>query len=222
MGDAQALVDAGYTVRWIRQQPAIYSAVIASEGAETKVEWLADSDFRFFPAIKDEEFGYVLHIADLAVNKVMAAASRREPRDLVDLITLHEQFLPLGAMIWAAVEAAPGFTPEGLIAEIRRNSRYPAAEFAELDADAPIDAALVMRKLRAALDDAEQFVAAMPSDKAGMLFLRNGNPVQPDPARLDQVVEHRGRRGGHWPTSPEAARAMLERHRPKPRDSDKR
>jgi hypothetical protein len=91
MGDAQALVDAGYTVRWTRQQPAIYSAVIASGGAETKIEWLADSDFRFFPAIKDDEFGYVLHIADLAVNKAMAAASRREPRDLVDLVTLHER-----------------------------------------------------------------------------------------------------------------------------------
>jgi len=75
IADAQALVDAGYTVRWIRQQPAIYSAVIGSAGGETKLEWLADSDFRFFPAIKDEEFGYVLHIADLAVNKAMAAAS---------------------------------------------------------------------------------------------------------------------------------------------------
>ena len=216
LGDAQALVDAGYTVRWTRQQPAIYSAVIASAGAETRIEWLADSDFRFFPAIRDDEFGYVLHLADLAVNKAMAAAGRREPRDLVDLVTLHEQFLPLGAIIWAAVQVAPGFTPEGLIAEIRRNSRYPAEAFTELDAVTPIDAALVMRKLRAALDEAETFVAAMPSDKAGALFLKDGKPVQPDPAHLDQYVEHRGQRGGHLPTSTELEQAMLERHRSKP------
>jgi hypothetical protein len=215
LGDAQALIDAGYTVRWTRQQPAIYSVVVASGEDETRIEWLADSDFRFFPALKDEEFGYVLDLADLAVNKVMAAASRREPRDLVDLVTLHEQYLPLGAAIWAAVEAAPGFTPEGLIAEIRRNSRYPAEAFAGLDADAPLDAAVVMEKLRAALDDAEKFVAAMPSDKAGALFLKDGKPVQPDPTRLDQYVEHRGRRGGHLPTSPDVARAMLERHKSK-------
>ena len=67
-----------------------------------------------------------------------AAAGRREARDIVDLVTLHEQFLPLGASVWAAVETAPGFTPEGLIAEIRRNSRYPAEAFAEIDAVPPI------------------------------------------------------------------------------------
>jgi hypothetical protein len=79
-----------------------------------------------------------------------------------------------------------------------------------------------MRKLRAALDDAEQFVASMPSDRAGALFLRDGKPVQPHPVQLDQFVEHRARGGGHLPTSPEIARAMLERHGPKPRDTDKR
>jgi len=136
-------------------------------------------------------------------------------------VTLHEQFLPLGAIIWAAVEAAPGFTPEGLIAEIRRNSKYPAEAFAGLDAEPPIDAALIVRKLRTALDDAEQFVASMLSDKAGALFLKDGKPVQPDPAHLDQFVEHRARRGGHLPTSSEVAQAMLERHRSQAPDADK-
>jgi hypothetical protein len=218
--DAQILSDAGYAVSWLRQQPAIYSAAIASTTEETKLEWVADSDFRFFPAVKDEEFGYVLHMADLAVNKVMAAAGRREARDLVDLVTVHEQFLPLGAIVWAAVETAPGFTPEGLIAEIRRNARYPAQAFAELDALPPIDPVVVMRKLRAALDEAEEFVMAMPSEKAGTLFLKDGHPVQPDPSALDQTVEHRGQRRGHWPTSPEIARAMLERYTPKPHGTD--
>ena len=216
--DARVLASAGYTVRWLRQQPAIYSAAIGSATEETKLEWIADSDFRFFPAMKDEEFGYVLHMADLAVNKVMAAAGRREARDIVDLVTLHEQFLPLGASVWAAVETAPGFTPEGLIAEIRRNSRYPAEAFAELDAVPPIDAAVVMGKLRAALDEAERFVLVMPSEKAGALFLRDGCPVQPDPSALNETVEHRGQRRGHWPTSPEIARAMLERYTPKAND----
>lgn len=39
--------------------------------------------------------------------------------------------------------------------------------------------------LRAALDEAEQFVAAMPSDKAALLFLRSGRAEQPDPTKLD-------------------------------------
>jgi hypothetical protein len=217
--DARILSDAGYTVHWLRQQPAIYGASVSSAAEETKLEWIADSDFRFFPAVKDEEFGYVLHMADLAVNKAMAAAGRREARDLVDLVTLHEQVLPLGAIVWAAVETAPGFTPEGLIAEIKRNARYPAEAFAELDAVVPIDPAATMQKLRAALDEAEQFVMAMPSDKAGLLFLKDGRAVQPDPNALDQTLEHRGQRRGHWPTSPDIARAMLERYTANSRDT---
>ena len=36
------------------------------------------------------------------MNKVMAAAGRREVRDIVDLMTVND-ILPLGAVIWAAV-----------------------------------------------------------------------------------------------------------------------
>ncbi len=74
---------------------------------------VVDSDYRFFPTIKDEMFGYILHPVDLATNKVMAAAGRRELRDLVDLVTIHEAILPLGAVTWAAVEKSSGFTTEG-------------------------------------------------------------------------------------------------------------
>ena len=75
---------------------------------------MADSDYRFFPTMPDEMFGYVLHPVDLAMNKVVAAAERRELRDIVDLVMIHETILPLGAVIWEAVEKEPGFTPEGL------------------------------------------------------------------------------------------------------------
>ena len=34
----------------------------------------------------------------------MAAAGRREVRDIVDVVTVHETILPLGAVIWAAVD----------------------------------------------------------------------------------------------------------------------
>ena len=210
LADARILADAGYEVEWLRQQPALYSATIRGSAGETKLEWLADSDFRFFPAIKDDQFGYVLHLVDLGINKVMAAASRREPRDLVDLVTLHEHVLSLGALVWAAVNVAPGFTPEGLIAEIRRNARYPAAEISQLAADQPIDPDTVMGKLRKALADAETFVAVMPSEKAGLLFLQAGRPVEPDPSRLAAYAEHAPQRRGHWPSSPEIAAAMLE------------
>ena len=37
----------------------------------------------------------------------MASAGRREPRDLLDLLTVHERHLSLGAVIWAAVAKDP-------------------------------------------------------------------------------------------------------------------
>jgi hypothetical protein len=213
LDDAQALEGAGYEVRWLRQLPLIYAAEVALRGASTRLEWVVDSDFRFFPAMPDEIFGYVLHPADLAMNKAMAAAGRREVRDLVDLVTIHNAILPLGAVIWAAVEKSPGFTPEGLIAEIRRNANYPAAEWRALVTTEPLDPQVVTAQLRGALDGAEAFVSRMPTDKMGLLFLKDGQVVQPDPGRLEDYQTHAGQRRGQWPGSAEIGAAMLERYK---------
>jgi hypothetical protein len=211
LDDARALEAAGYKVIWLRQLPSIHTAQVTLGAESTRLEWVADSDFRFFPAEEDEVFGYVLDPVDLAINKAMAAAGRRELRDIVDLVTSHESILPLGAIIWAAVEKSPGFTPEGLIAEIRRNARYSAAEWKSLASSDPIDPVSVLARLRFALDEAEAFVARMPTEKAGLLFLENGRVVQPDPDHLDRYQTHGGQRGGHWPASGEITSAMLER-----------
>ena len=128
--DVDVLEAAGYRVTWLRQLPLLYTAEVTHGDTSTRLEWVVDSDYRFFPTLRDETFGYVLHPVDLAMNKVMAAAGRHEVRDLIDLVMIHDTILPLGAVIWAAVDKAPGFTPEGLIAEIRRNAHYPAARVA--------------------------------------------------------------------------------------------
>ena len=214
--DAQTLEARGYAIKWIRRMPAIYTAEVTRHTDATRLEWVVDSDFRFFPAMKDETFGYVLHPVDLAANKVMAAAGRREVRDLVDLVTIHQAVLPLGAIVWAAVEKSPGYTPEGLIAEIRRNSNYPAAEWRALITAAPLDPIAITTRLRNALDNAEGFVARMPTEKIGMIFFQAGEVVQPDPARLDAYQTHAGQRRGHWPSSPEISAAMLERYNKQP------
>ncbi|HME57122.1 MAG TPA: hypothetical protein VKF63_02205 [Terracidiphilus sp.] len=216
LNDARTLEDAGYEVTWLRQLPSIHTAQITLGNESTRLEWVADSDYRFFPAEKDGVFGYVLHPADLAMNKAIAAAGRREVRDIVDLVNTHETVLPLGAIVWAAVDKSPGFTPEGLIAEIRRNARYSAADWKALVTSEPIDPVDILARLRAACDQAEAFVARMPTEKAGLLFLDNGRVVQPDPEHLDRYETHAGQRRGHWPASAEITSAMLERYNQKP------
>ena len=119
-------------------------------------------------------------------------------------------------MIWAAVERSPGFTPEGLIAEIRRNANHPAAEWRALQSSEPLDPKHITARLRAALDQAEAFVARMPTDKLGLLFLEAGEVVQPDPDRADAYQTHAGQRRGQWPSSPEISAAMFARYDNKP------
>lgn len=210
--DASALVAAGYQVKWLRRLPTIFTAEIIKDDLSTRLEWIVDSDYRFFPTIEDPIFGYVLHPVDLALNKMMAAAGRREVRDIVDLATIHQMILPLGALVWAGVEKFPGFTPEGLIAQIRRNLHHPKEEWNRLAFTEPVDPDQVLGCLRIALDKAEEFVARMPTEKMGLLFLKGGEVVQPDPIYLDEYVTHAGYRGGQWPSDPDIQRAMLDRY----------
>jgi hypothetical protein len=89
-------------------------ATVARGGEAMPLEWVTDAAFRFFSTQPDELFGNVLH-PDLATNKASAAADRRVPRDIVDLVTIHENILPLGAVVCAAVGKFPGTTPEQML-----------------------------------------------------------------------------------------------------------
>ena len=89
----------------------------------------------------------------------------------MDLLTIHERILPLGAAVWASVGKILGFTPEGVINEIRRTARDTDADFRGVASDPPIDPAATMTRLREIPNEAEAFVMRMPTDRAGLLFL---------------------------------------------------
>ncbi|MEN9894683.1 MAG: hypothetical protein RIR97_535 [Pseudomonadota bacterium] len=207
--DAEILNNAGFVVDWRRRSATFYQALISKDDETTKLEWVVDSDFRFFPIQTDNDFGYILHPVDLAMNKIMAAAGRREPRDIVDLIDLNDRILPLGAIAWAAVEKSPGFTPEGLLNEVSRNARYTDADFRRVRAETEIEASEILSRLRLLISEAQDFVHKMPTEKVGLLFLRDGQPVQPDPEHLENYTAHSGQRRGHWPTTSEITHEML-------------
>lgn len=75
--DAIVLEAAGYGVVWLRQLPLLYTAEVTHGDASTRLEWVVDSDYRFFPTIRDALFGYVLHPVDLARNRSTRMTSRR-------------------------------------------------------------------------------------------------------------------------------------------------
>jgi hypothetical protein len=211
--DAKALIDAGLKLSWKKIATGKREAELEGLGDRMRLEWVHDSDYRFFPPQRDELFGYVLHPADLATNKASATADRREPRDIVDLVTIHENILPLGAVVCAAVGRFPGQSPEEMLADITRHSRFTAEEFRVLATDRPIDMPDLHQRIRGMIEDAERFISRIPSDAVGVLFLEGGRPVQPDLEALGKYQRHGGAPGGVWPSSPEISTAMLERYK---------
>ena len=195
---------------WLKTRTGKRNALVEGLGETMQLEWVADSDFRFFPAQPDELFGYVLHPVDLATNKVSAAADRREPRDIVDLVTIHENILPLGAVICAAVGRFPGQTPEELLAEITRHSRFTAEDFRVLATERPLDVPDLHRRIRNMIEEARDFISRIPSEAVGFVFLDGDKPVQPDLGQLQKYRRNPGARRGLWPSSSQISSAMLD------------
>jgi len=218
--DAKALTGAGLKLSWGRIQSGKRQAEVDDLGETVQLEWVADSAFRFFPAQRDELFGYVLHPVDLATKKATAAADRREPRDIVDLVTIHENILSLGAVICAAVGRFPGQSPEEMLSDITRHSRFTAEEFRVLATARPIDVPGLHRRIRSMIEHAERFISRIPSDAVGVVFLEDGKPVEPDLEALGRYQRHAGAPGGVWPSSPEISSAMLERYNKKQNGND--
>jgi nucleotidyltransferase AbiEii toxin of type IV toxin-antitoxin system len=219
--DGKAIGEAGLKLSWGNIQTGKREAAVEDLGETMQLEWVADSAFRFFPAQRDDLFGYVLHPVDLATNKASAAADRREPRDIVDLVTIHENILPLGAVISAAVGRFPGQSPEEMLADITRHSRFTAEEFRVLATERPLDVPGLHRRIRSMLEDAEGFIGRIPSDAVGFVFLAGEKPVQPDVEALGKYRRHAGATGGVWPSSAQISSAMLEQYN-KPKENDPR
>lgn len=207
--DVRLLEDKGFTLRWDARKPEFYRAIITKDDENTVLEWVIDSAFRFFPAVLDDTFGYKLEMFDLATNKVLTAAARREPRDIIDLLYIDGAHVPLGAAVWAAPAKDAGYTPESLIAHIRRNGVYRQEDYDRLMIGERLDAADVTRSLRNALSIAENFVASMPDGFDCMAFLENGKAVLPDVSRLHTYETLEAQLQSPWPRSSEIESEMI-------------
>ena len=201
--DAATLRAAGHAVSWLLRTPTFHRAVVTAAGQELKIEWAHDSAFRFFPIQKDDLCGYRLHDADAATNKILALAGRSEIRDFVDTLHLHDTYLSLGALVWAACGKDPGFTPEFLLDYAGRHVAYTQADLDRLSLRAPLDFREMKRQWLAAVAAARTTVTTLPPDEVGCLYLGpDQRPRTPEvtTAEFRTLTRHRGRVRGAWPT----------------------
>jgi len=139
--DAKELQDAGYAIEWKIRSEGFAIAEVTQQSDRMRLDWTTDSAFRFFPVQPDEDFGYCLHPADLATNKILALAGRNEIRDFLDMLLLDQTYLSLGALVWAACGKDQGYTPALLLGQANHHSRFQFQDLKGENLARPLDLA---------------------------------------------------------------------------------
>ena len=196
--DAVALRFGGYEVSIIAEHRGFVSATVSRDGACTVLDWAHESAWRFLPLVSIPGGGVMLHPIDLAINKLVALANRREPRDLVDAIFADTHILPFPALIWAVVEKNPGLNPSSYLEQFRRRTLTPEdAAYLRFTGDYSVeDAAQHFRRMVSAAD---VFIAANTLREPGVLLQdrRTGSFFLPQSENdWAYTRAHRGALGG--------------------------
>jgi hypothetical protein len=200
--DARQLGAAGCSVEWTLRREGFFRAEVSRGEDRVRLDWSNDSAFRFFPVEADEDFGYCLHRADLAVNKLLALAGRIELRDDLDVLYLHDSYLTLGAMVWAACGKDPGYTPSLLLDMANSHSRFQESDLKGEMLARPVNFKELKRQWLTAHQAAERLGARLPEPELGCLYLdRENRPVTPNPddPSFSSLTRHRGSVRGAWP-----------------------
>ncbi len=179
--DLETLREAGFKVRVEIEIYGVVEAVVSKDRESTLIQWMSETRRRFFPIVRDNEWGARLHKVDLAVNKVLAASSRTKARDFVDLVSISKYMSPLGPLFLAAAGKPPCYSPQKMIDEVRRRGLSIGNDEFQSVKGIPSNwsAETIRTDLIAELEAAERYVMSAPFDLVGVLAVdANGVPVE--------------------------------------------
>lgn len=200
--DVTVLRSNGFRVDLGQLQGTFQRAQVERGGNRTKMEWVYDSAFRFFPIEQDPELGWRLNLWDAAANKTLALFGRHEFRDYLDAHFLHQRHLHLGALVWAAAGKDPGLTPELILDWIKRGTLYTPDHIKKVNLIRPVDLIELKEQWMQALSESESLVKRLPIGEVGCFYLDSqGSPVCPKPESSEflQLIRHFGSVKGAWP-----------------------
>lgn len=206
--DRRTLTERGFAISLVRERPSFVEAEVRRGAESVLMQWARDSAFRFFPLVRHDELGLVLHPFDLATNKVLALVGRLEARDWIDVMECSRRLQPLGYLAWAAPAKDPGFSPASILEHAARSARYSAAEIEALSFEGSVpNAAALAEEWHLLVDQAHDLHRLLPADKVGTCVLDAGGGLfagGPGALRsaLGQgaVAFHRGALRGALPT----------------------
>jgi hypothetical protein len=165
-------------------------ATVSDGMSSTIIQWFADTKRRFFPLVRDEEWGARLHQADLAVNKVLAASGRSKARDIADLVAIGRNYCPLGPLVLAAAGKPPNWSPRRTLDEIRRHAlSIPGEEFAAVKG-LPSDWSVEFIRDEAIrfVEQADKYIMSAAPNLVGILAVsKDGLPIEVSEGKRDGV-----------------------------------
>jgi hypothetical protein len=169
----------------------LFEATVSEHGSSTAIQWMSETRLRFFPLVRDEEWGVRLHQSDLAVNKVLAASSRRKARDFADLLAISENMCPLGPLVMAAAGKPPSFSPQKIVEQVRWHAQsIPDEDYAAIKGLPEIwTPDFVRTAMTGQADLAEEYIAKAPLEVVGVLAVNaEGLPVEVTAEGLASVM----------------------------------
>ncbi len=215
--DVVALKEAGLEVTEGLSYEGLVEVIVSKEDeGVTKLQWVEAGSWNFFSPVPDPDFGWRLHMADLAINKVLAAGGRKQVRDYVDLFLIHRHIMPLWVAIWAAPGKDESWSPVSLAEKIAMKNGFRQEDIDEgIMSTVELSAAEIGTTIRSAVEEALVLFQALPDDTAGMLFVNPAGGLVTD---LDVIVAGaadtraiQAARGGSWPSGADVDRLLIER-----------
>ena len=196
--DSAVLMQEGFEVARLVDRQGFQRAMVSRGEESLRLEWVQDSAFRFFPVQQDDQFGWRLHLADLATNKVLALAGRWEARDFVDTLYLDGSFASLGLLAWAAAGKDPGLTPMLILEQANRFNRLRPEEFQKVLGAVPLDLVEMKTRWRESVEAARELVMKLPVEEVGALYLDAQSQLA-NPLVVAGTRPHYASLSGVWP-----------------------
>jgi hypothetical protein len=185
--DVTTLEQNGFVVEPVGQSHDSFRRALVRRGnQQTRIEWVYDSAFCFFPVEGDADMGWRLNFWDATTNKTRALVGRQVIRDYLDCLYVQEHHLHIGALARAAAAKDPGLSAGMIIDWAGRGNRFRPEDLAEVLLEKPVDLREAKQKWLVVLNEARDGIARVPPADAGCLYLdAQGKPICPSPDSPD-------------------------------------
>jgi hypothetical protein len=158
-----------------------YEATVSDDSSSTVIQWMSDTRIRFFPLVRDEQWGLRLHQADLAINKVLAASSRRKARDFADIVAISANMCPIGPLVMAAAGKPPAYSPQKIVEQMRWHAQTISDDEYSAVKGLPADwtPQFIRAEVTQQMDQAETYIMGAPVAVVGLLSVAaDGTPIE--------------------------------------------